>query len=67
MSFLERAKFTTGQEFNNLTVIKYSHIKRTNAYWKCKCICGNITTATSSELTNGYKRAVVVIEHLLVN
>lgn len=32
----------TGQKFNKLTVIKFSHFdKKKNSYWLCKCDCGN--------------------------
>ncbi len=34
----------TGKQFDDLTVIGYSHKKKTNNgykhYWKCKCVCG---------------------------
>ncbi len=34
-------KDLTGQTFNRLTVITYSHQDGNKHYWKCKCSCGN--------------------------
>lgn len=35
-------KYITGQKFNRLTAIEFSHIgKNGTAYWKFKCDCGN--------------------------
>lgn len=41
----------TNQVFNKLTVIeRYGSDKNRHALWKCKCECGNIRIATTSEL-----------------
>ena len=43
----------TNQKFNRLTVIERDTeyektIKNKDAYWKCKCDCGNYKTVSSS-------------------
>ena len=44
----------TGQKFNMLTVIEYSHkAKGNHSMWKCKCDCGNITVVDSYYLKSG--------------
>ncbi len=42
-----------GQTFNRLTVVEKAKSVNGNAYWNCKCICGNYTTANTYELKNG--------------
>ena len=49
----------TGQTFNRLTVIELSEIKRVDnkrrrVLWICKCTCGKITRAESTNLKNGH-------------
>lgn len=44
-----------GNKYGNLTVIKKSHYKKKNLYWECKCECGEICYATSSDLKRGRK------------
>lgn len=49
----------TGQKFNKLKVIKFSHSKkrlngRNIYYWECLCDCGNITVVQSSHLKTGH-------------
>lgn len=48
-----------GKKFNLLTVLKKADIvrKKDNITWECKCDCGNITFATTSELQNGHKKS----------
>lgn len=50
----------TGQTFGYLTVIerakKPEGVKNRNAYWKCKCKCGNIEDVISSRLKIGEKQ-----------
>lgn len=44
----------TGQKFNKLTVIKFSHFdKKKNSYWLCKCSCGNEKIVRRSHLLSG--------------
>lgn len=48
----------TGQQFGYLTVIErdYNYNKEKNVdgtYWKCKCICGNLTSVRKSALKDG--------------
>lgn len=41
----------TNKIFNRLTVIQFSHKdKRSEKYWKCKCICGNIKIVKGSHI-----------------
>ena len=55
----------TGQTFNNLEVIKKADEqdgKRT--MWECKCkLCGNMTTATTTELKSGHKKSCGCLKH----
>lgn len=46
----------TGQKFNRLTVIEYSHTKG-NAYWKCCCECGNETVVVGTKLRSGHTKS----------
>ena len=54
-------KDITGQRFGRLIVIErdynypFEHnlARKTNAYWKCKCDCGNIITVRGTNLRNG--------------
>lgn len=44
----------TGQKFNKLTVIKFSHFdKKKNSYWLCKCDCGNEKVVRRNHLISG--------------
>lgn len=44
----------TGQRFNKLTVLKFSHFdKKKNSYWLCKCDCGNEKIVRRCHLTSG--------------
>lgn len=44
----------TGQKFNKLTVINFSHFdKKKNSYWLCKCDCGNEKIVRRSHLLSG--------------
>lgn len=44
----------TGQKFNRLTVIEFIEInKRNEAFWKCKCDCGNFVNVRSGNLKSG--------------
>jgi hypothetical protein len=41
------------KRFTKLIVIKFSHIKNGNSYWKCKCACGNTKIVAGYHLKNG--------------
>lgn len=48
----------SGQTFNLLTVIKKKSVdKKGKIIWECKCECGNITTATTTQLKSGSKKS----------
>lgn len=42
----------TGEKVGKLTVLNFDHIDM-QAYWKCKCECGNEIVVRGSSLTNG--------------
>lgn len=42
----------TGQKFNKLTVLEYSH-RNHNSMWKCKCECGKESVVAVSALISG--------------
>lgn len=43
----------SGYRFGRLTVLCYSHSKRGQSFWVCKCDCGNITTVVQGNLKSG--------------
>lgn len=47
----------TGQKFNKLTVIKFAGIRSKNAYWECKCECGNIKGVLGADLKRGQTKS----------
>lgn len=52
----------TGQRFGRLTVVGFSHFKRSHgghktAYWKCVCDCGNEKITTTSSLRSETTRS----------
>lgn len=46
-----------GQKFGKLTPIELLPIKGKGAIWRCKCDCGNYTTAWAQTLKNGRKKS----------
>lgn len=48
-----------GQHFERLMVIEETkeRDRRGGVIWKCKCDCGNLTTASSSDLRSGHKKS----------
>jgi len=54
-----RFKDLTGKVFGRLTVIKMSHVERTNSgrarvKWACRCICGGETITVGQKLSSGH-------------
>lgn len=47
----------TGNKYNYLTVLKRIENKGSRAFWVCKCDCGNITTASTSDLKINHKKS----------
>lgn len=44
----------TGQDFGHLKVLsRDKSIKRNEAFWTCKCDCGNVVSVRGSYLRNG--------------
>lgn len=48
-----KIKDISGQKFGRLTVIKYVYTKSRNAYWLCKCECGNEKIVSGANLRKG--------------
>lgn len=42
-----------GKKFGRLVVLEYAYTENKNAYWKCKCACGNAVTIRSNSLRTG--------------
>jgi hypothetical protein len=47
----------TGLRFSRLTVVEFSHVKGTNAYWRCPCDCGREKVTSFHRLKTGEKKA----------
>lgn len=43
----------SGQKFNNVTFVGFSHMKGTHSYWNCVCDCGKNFTARADCVTSG--------------
>ena len=48
-------KDLTGLKFSRLTVIRRIGTKHTSPLWECECSCGNITEATTRDLSTSNK------------
>ena len=46
----------TGQVFESLSVLEYSHSKR-GAYWKVRCLCGDIIVVRGNGLKTGNNKS----------
>lgn len=45
----------TGRVFGLLTVIgKAENIRHRNAFWECRCACGNVIYVSGTNLRRGY-------------
>lgn len=56
----------TGQKFGRLYVIERDKIKkgrRTGAFWKCRCDCGNIVTVYGYDIRQGSVRSCGCLHH----
>jgi hypothetical protein len=42
-----------GKKFKKLTVIGFSHVRDSNAYWKCRCECGKTLVVPGHRLKQG--------------
>ena len=43
----------SGQRFENLTAIAYSHTSKTHAYWSFKCECGEVVVRNGNDVRRG--------------
>jgi hypothetical protein len=60
MKLSGKIKNLSGQTFNRLTVIEFSHKDENSkglAYWRCICVCGNIVVTRGTGLTNGQTKS----------
>lgn len=47
---MSRVKDLTNQKFNLLTAVRFIEARKGNAYWECKCDCGNICIVAGADL-----------------
>lgn len=47
----------TGQTFGRLTVLRFHEARNTNAYWWCRCECGNEKSVARVKLINNKTRS----------
>lgn len=53
-----------GMRFNHLTVVKpLGSDKQKHKLWECKCDCGTVTIASTSDLRSGHKKSCGCIKH----
>lgn len=54
-----KSKFVdiTGNTYNRLTVIEYTHKRNGKNYWLCRCICGNSVIVESSAIKGGQTKS----------
>lgn len=59
-------KDITGNKYNHLTVIKFSHVKKDKAYWLCKCDCpeANEIIVRNNSLQSGHKKHCGCIKNI---
>ena len=57
----------TGQTFNRLTVLLEVGRHRGRVLWKCLCVCGNKTTATTDALKQGNKKSCGCLKKIAHN
>ena len=43
----------TGEKYEKLTVVEFSHMKHGNSHWKCRCICGKECVVSRCSLKSG--------------
>lgn len=49
-----KVKDMTGEQYNNLIVLRFSNIKNNNSYWVCQCkLCGSETEVSRPNLRSG--------------
>lgn len=53
----------TGNKYNLLTVVGYSHTENGNAVWRCKCECGNETLVRGSNLKSNAVKSCGCLLH----
>lgn len=47
----------TGEVYGKLTVKKFSHSDGKHTHWKCRCACGRLVTATTTNLRQGHTKS----------
>jgi hypothetical protein len=56
----------TGQVFNKLTIVSFSHVQNNKYYWLCKCECGNNKIVRSDSLKDGSVKSCGCLQHVRV-
>lgn len=46
-----------GQQFTRLTIVEFAFTKKRKRYWKCLCVCGNITYNCTATLRGGESKS----------
>lgn len=64
---MSKRKDLTGQVFERLTVLEFSHIVGGFAYWKCQCVCGNLITVRGTSLRNSHSRSCGCLQKAMVS
>lgn len=54
---MSRFKDLSGQKFNMLTAIRFLEIRNKNAYWECRCDCGNLHVIAGADLKRGQTKS----------
>lgn len=50
---MSKRKDYTGQKYNRMMALSYSHTRNGHSYWKCVCECGNHRTVQVRSIVNG--------------
>lgn len=57
---MQRIIDISGNKYNKLTVLEYSHTikigSKVRTYWKCRCDCGNIVTLRKDSFIYPYSK-----------
>ncbi len=53
MKMSKHVKDLTGQQFNFLIILKFSHTNKNNSFWLCQCKCGNQKVICGDSIIRG--------------
>jgi hypothetical protein len=57
MAYGPKPRDITGEKFNRLLVLKFSHRVKTRRFFLCKCDCGSETIGRVDQIISGHKRS----------